>query len=61
MVLTETKTEERVSDTNKNRNQRGGKQQHTRVAQIGFFIENQQEYNRSTEVTTPFSHLIIEI
>jgi hypothetical protein len=52
MALTETKIEERVSDPNQNRNQRVGKQQHTREAKIRFSIENQQEHNRFMMITT---------
>jgi hypothetical protein len=37
MAAVETKTEERVLDPNQNRNQRVGKQQHTRAAKNGFF------------------------
>jgi hypothetical protein len=38
MAAVETKTEERVLDPNQNRNQRVGKQQHTRAAKNGFSI-----------------------
>jgi hypothetical protein len=50
MALAETKTEERVIDPRKNRNQRGEKTAHM-SSKNQFSNENQQEYNRSTEVT----------